>query len=92
MGKGYGNLAANISSTKKSFISSILIISSSLRGSALLEYFKSPVPHMVGRHQTITCIAVRVWEPVRQVTKLSEGFELEHTLLYPGDLLTRALS
>ena len=92
MGKGYGNLAAGISSTKKSSISSILTISNSPRGSALLEYFRPPMSLMVGRLQTIACVAVRVRKPVRQVRKLSEGFELEHTLLYPGDLLTRAQS
>ena len=49
MGKGYGNLAASISSTMKSFTSSILIIFNSPRSSALLEYLKLPMPPMVGR-------------------------------------------
>ena len=64
----------------------------SLRSSALLEYLKLSLPLMVGTLQTITCVAVRVQKPARRVGKLSEGFELEHTLLYPGDLLTRALN
>ena len=42
MGKGYGNLAASISSTMKSSTSSILIISNSPRGSILFDYLKLP--------------------------------------------------
>ena len=48
IGKGYGNLAASISSTKKSSTSSILTILT-LRSSALLVYLKLPVPLVVGR-------------------------------------------
>ena len=44
MGKGYGNLAASISSTKKSSTSSIFNNSNSPRSSALLEYLKLSVP------------------------------------------------
>ena len=49
MGKGYGNLAASISSTMKSFTSSILIIFNSPRSPALLEYLKLLVPLVFGR-------------------------------------------
>ena len=49
VGKGYGNLVASISSTKKSSTSSILNNSNSPRSSALLEYLKLPVPFVVGR-------------------------------------------
>ena len=48
VGKGYGNLAVNISSTKKSSTSPILRILI-LRSSALLEYLKLPMPLGVGR-------------------------------------------
>ena len=47
VGKGYGNLAASISSTKKSSTSSNNF--NSLRSSALLEYLKLLMPLMVGR-------------------------------------------
>ena len=49
VGEKYRNLAAGINSTKKSSISSILTISNSPRGSALLEYLKFPMPLVVGR-------------------------------------------
>ena len=49
MGKGYGNLAASISSTMKSSISSVLVIFNSPRSSILFEYLKLPMPLTVGR-------------------------------------------
>ena len=61
MGKGYGNLAASIGSTMKSFTSSILIILNASKGSILFEYLKLPMPLMVGRLLTIIYIAVGVW-------------------------------
>ena len=78
MGKGYGNLAASISSTIKSSTSSILIIFNSPSSSALLEYLKLPVPlvEAINNHMH-SCKSPD--KPVRQVRKLSEGFELEHT-------------
>ena len=66
MGRGYGNLAARIGSAKKkASISSIITVSNSLRGSALLGYFELPMPLVVGRLRTITCVAVRVRKPVQ---------------------------
>ena len=49
VGKGYGNLAASISSTKKSSTSFCSNNFNSLRCSALLKYLKLPVPLLVWR-------------------------------------------
>jgi len=60
MDKGYGNLAANIGSTMKSYTSTTLIVFNSLKGSIFLECFGLPMSLMVGRLGTITCVAARV--------------------------------
>ena len=62
----------------KSSTSSILTISNSPRGSILFEYLKLPVPlvEAINNHMH-SCKSPD--KPVRQVRKLSEGFELEHT-------------
>ena len=65
MGRGYENLAAGIGSTKKSSISSIITVSNSPRGSALLGYLELPMLLVIGRLRTITYVAVRVWKPVQ---------------------------
>ena len=43
--------------------------------------------HIVGRLQTITCVAVRVQKPVRQVRKLSEGITIGTRLIIPWRLI-----
>ena len=49
MDKGYGNLAASIGSTMKSYTSSTLIVFNSSKGSIFLECFRLPVSLTAGR-------------------------------------------
>ena len=84
------NLAASIGSTMKHLTSSILIIFNSSKGSTFLECFKNPVPLAVGRLYTITFGVKKkksLNEPVRQVRKLSEVFELKHSNYMPRRLI-----
>ena len=77
MGRGYGNLAASIGSSMKSFTSSILIFFNSLKGSIFLECFKLPCGwEAVNNHM---CSHKSPDKPVRQDRKPSEGFELKHS-------------
>jgi hypothetical protein len=48
MDKGYGNLAASVGSTVKSYTSTILIVFNASKGSIFLECFRLPVPLTVG--------------------------------------------
>ena len=60
--KRYENLAASIGSTSETLNQSYSNDFDSLEAPTFLGYFKLPVPLMVGRLQTITCAAVRVWQ------------------------------
>ena len=73
--KGYENLAASIGSTMKSFTNTILIIFNSSKGSTFLECVSCSW-EAVNNHMH-SCKSPD--KPVRQVRKLSEGFELKHS-------------
>ena len=60
--KRYENLAASIGSTNETFNQSYSNDFDSLEAPTFLGCFKLPVPLEVGRPQTITCAAVRVWQ------------------------------
>ena len=49
MGKGYGDLAASIGSTMKSYPSTTLTVFNSSKGSIFLECFRLPMSLTVGR-------------------------------------------
>ena len=49
MDKGYGNLAASIGSTMKSYTSTTLIVFNSSKGYIFLECFRLPVSLTAGR-------------------------------------------
>ena len=56
-----------------------------------LGCFKLPVPLVVGRLQTITCAAVRVWTNLSgRLESHQNGFWIETPLLCPGDLLSKS--
>ena len=79
MDKGYGNLAASIGLTVKSYTSTILIVFNSLKGSIFLECLASRASHgweAVNNHMH-SCKSLD--KPVRQARKPSEGFELKHS-------------
>ena len=88
--KRYENLAASTGSIMKPLTSSILMMCNSSKGSTFLECFKNPVPLAVGRLYTITFGVKKkksLNEPVRQVRKLSEGFEKKHSNYMPKTLI-----
>ena len=60
--KGYENLAASIGSTNETLNQSYSNDFDSSEAPTFLGCFKLPVPLAVGRPQTITCAAVRVWQ------------------------------
>ena len=60
--KIYENLAASIGSTNEILNQSYSNDFDSSEAPTLLGYFKLSVPLAVGRLQTITCAAVRVWQ------------------------------
>ena len=60
--KRYENLAASIGSTNETLNQSYSNDFDSSEAPTFLGYFKLPVPLTVGRLQTITCAAVRVWQ------------------------------
>ena len=60
--EGYESLAASIGSTNETFNQSYSNDFDSLEAPTFLGCFKLPVPLAVGRPQTITCEAVRVWQ------------------------------
>ena len=91
--KGYENLAASIDSTNETFNQSYSKDFDSSEAPTFLGCFKLPVPLVVGRPQTITCIAVRVQINLSdRLESHQRGFWVETFLLCPGDLLTKAVS
>ena len=60
--KRYENLAASIGSTNETLNQSYSNDFDSSEAPTFLGCFKLPVPLTVGRPQTITCTAVRVWQ------------------------------
>ena len=60
--KRYENLAASIGSTNETLNQSYSNDFDSSEAPTFLGCFKLPVPLAVGRPQTITCAAVRVWQ------------------------------
>ena len=60
--KRYENLAASIGSTNETLNQSYANDFDSSEAPTVLGCFKLPVPLAVGRPQTITCAAVRVWQ------------------------------
>ena len=60
--KRYENMAANIGSTNETFNQSYSHDFDYSEAPTFLGCFKLPVPLEVGRPQTITCAAVRVWQ------------------------------
>ena len=60
--KRYENLAASIGSTNETLNQSYSNDFDSLEAPKFLGCFKLSVPLAVGRPQTITCAAVRVWQ------------------------------
>ena len=60
--KRHENLAASIGSTNETLNQSYSNDFDSSEAPAFLGCFKLPVPLAVGRPQTITCAAVRVWQ------------------------------
>ena len=79
MDKGYGNLAASIGSTMKSYTSTILIIFHPLKDSVPIRTFRMfrlPVPFMVGKLSTMMCVSCKSKKkPVKQARMPTEGLE-----------------
>ena len=80
MDNRYGNLAASIGSTMKSYTSTILIAFNSLKGSIFLECFRLPgASHSweaVNNHMH-SCKSLD--KPVRQARMLTGVFELKYS-------------
>ena len=89
--KRYENLAASIGSTNETLNQYYSNDFDSLEGLTFLGCFKLPVPLVVGRPQTITCIAVRVQINLSdRLESHQRGFWVETFLLCPGDLLSKS--
>ena len=79
-------MAASIGSTNETLNQSYSNDFDSSEAPTFLGCFKLPVPLVVGRPQTITCAAVRVWTNLGRLESHQRGFWIETLVLFPGDL------